>query len=172
MMMNSCCKEDSLLNNDNIIEEDPMDLTMIINPNLEDKKEIEILLIDYYHKTIGTPTDETYEEIALYEYPDQSLILKHYTNEDTNSERCIVYKADERLYIEAMKIVNKYKLEKYEGKKGLDIEGVKKVIKFNRNRKDDVIRISIENIDSENDLKVFDEMNNLLRSYLNKDNMK
>lgn len=135
------------------------------------KLEEEILLIDYFKKTVGTPMQMPYYELVVYEYKDNKLLLEEYVDGGMSNEMCYQYIVDESIYDESMKIINKYGLKKYEGKSGLAPTGISEVIKFAPKRGiNEVIRISIENFTNMADYAVFDELRKLLRLYKTDEN--
>ena len=65
------------------------------------------LLIDCFERTVGTPEEQPYTEIVLYEYSAGQLLLETYTGGGTPGEKCTQYLVPPEAYENALQVIRK-----------------------------------------------------------------
>ena len=63
------------------------------------------LLIDCFERTVGTPEEQPYSEIVLYEYDAAHLLLETYSNGGTPNETRTQYLVPKEAYDKVMKVI-------------------------------------------------------------------
>ncbi|MBQ1508723.1 MAG: hypothetical protein IIZ47_04815 [Erysipelotrichaceae bacterium] len=121
------------------------------------------MLVDYYRRTVGTPMKQPYTELVLQTLDEDHLLLEYYTNGDTPEERVSGYRVPKEAYQKILKIIDKYRLPKWNDRRGRGLCGVIEAVRFYRNG--DYTRVSTEHM-PENGRSAFSEIAAVMRSYL------
>ena len=129
-------------------------------------KEKDLILIDYYDRTVGTEEKQAYFEILLYTYDDKKLLMEAYENGGSENEIISKYLVPHKVFDEINEIIKKYKMNKWNDIDGKCIDGRINILKFYDGK--DLIRVSSDNM-SEDGTKAFAEIYNELNEYRIKD---
>ena len=70
--------------------------------------EEKVLLVDYFERVVGTPEEQPYFEIVLYQYTETELLLEKYVNGDTDEEMLTFYHVPAEAYEKALQVIKKY----------------------------------------------------------------
>ncbi len=71
------------------------------------------ILIDCFERTVGTPEEQPYDEIVLYEYDASRLLLEAYHNGGTPNEQRIQYLIPKEAYENVMQVIRKSGMKKW-----------------------------------------------------------
>ena len=144
----------------------------MVTPDLENQPVEEApekkMLLDYYRRTVGTPMQMPYEEMVIYTYDDDSLLLEVYTNGDTKYEYVQGYRIPKEAYERVLKIIKKYRMQKWDKLKGNGLCGVVKAVRFYMNG--EYYRASTDHM-PDNGMSAFYDVSAAMGSYVQKDRL-
>lgn len=124
-----------------------------------DELESKTILIDYYKRIVGTEENEPYYELVLYTYNDNELLLEEYNNGGKEDEYVKGYAVDKKAYEEAIDIIIKNKMHKWNDSEDyIALDGKMLVCKYRL--KDEIYRVSSGHMSNDgekvfNDIRIF-----------------
>lgn len=77
------------------------------------KEDFKVLLLDYYERTVGTPEEQPYYELAVYSYPGEQVLLEQYINGGSDSEEVRKYLVSKDIVTETMKVIQEEKMDRW-----------------------------------------------------------
>lgn len=131
--------------------------------NTNDFAKGQTLLFDYYQRTVGTPMEMPYYELMIYTYDDDDLLLEQYTQGGTRYEYVKSFLIPLSVSKEVMEAVNKFEMDKWNGRKGIPITGGMYVCRFRKG--DSLIRVSSDNM-PENGFAAFHAFESAMAAYI------
>ena len=112
---------------------------------------------DYYDATVATDGGKEYDELVLYDYTAEQMVLVHYHKEEDQDETKEFCMVPASVLDECMKVTDKYQMDSWGGGSGL--EGRVYVVKFLVNGS--LIRVSSDNMPKDGEA-AFDEVAQIL----------
>ena len=123
------------------------------------------MLLDYYERVVGTPTEMPYYEIVLYTHSDSLAKLEEYQNGGTENETITSWLIPLEAAQEMLTAVKNSGMAGWNGRRGTGLCGKMYVCKFPDGR-DDYIRISSDNM-PENGRRAFSAVKAAMCKWMN-----
>jgi hypothetical protein len=123
-----------------------------------------ILLVDYFERVTGTPEEQPYFEIVLYQYTEAELLLEKYVNGGTDEEMLTTYHVPAEAYEKALQIIKKYAMVSWNSRDDcFPLDGKLYVCKFREGP--DFTRVSSDSMPEEGNA-AFCELRKTLFEYI------
>lgn len=135
--------------------------SMVYEPPTE---EADVLLLDSYREITGTPDDGGYDEISLYAYDDDRVMMHVYHQEGDEEETEVKYLVPYSVVDQCYEIIKQHKLREWKTRQDtISLDGAKLVLKF---KDDDLyVRVTSDKMPQDGE-KAFSEIESLLKSYI------
>ena len=126
---------------------------------MEDK----VLLVDYFERVAGTPEEQPYFEMVLYQYTEAKLLLEKYANGGTDEEMLTIYHVPAEAYEKALQVIKKYDMASWNSRSDcFSLDGKLYVCKFSEGP--DFTRVSSDSMPEEGK-RAFNELYIILSGY-------
>ena len=105
------------------------DIQQIPTKELEQQINPDNMIFEYYEAVVATQGGDTYDEYVLYRRDEEEgLILAQYTKWEEGDEKCLCCIVPEEIFDKCMKMVKKYKMQKWDD--GYGMTGKRYVVRF------------------------------------------
>ena len=126
---------------------------------MEDK----ILLVDYFERVVGTPEEQPYFELVLYQYTEAKLLLEKYVDGGTDEEMLTSYHVPAEAYKKALQVIKKYDMASWNSRDDcFPLDGKLYVCKFSEGP--NFTRVSSDSMPEEGK-QAFNELYKILSGY-------
>lgn len=122
-----------------------------------------VMLIDYFERVVGTPEEEPYCELVLYQHTETELILERYANGGTPEETVTTFHVPAEVYAKVMQTIQEHDMASWNSRNGcFALDGKLYVCKFQNGER--FIRVSSDAM-PEDGRRAFHEIRSLLNGY-------
>ena len=126
--------------------------------------EEKVLLIDYFERVTGTPEEQPYFEIVLYQYSETELLLEKYVNGGTDEEILTTYHVPAEAYEKSLQVIKKFDMASWNSRKDcFSQDGKLYVCKFSEGT--NFTRVSSDSMPDEGEI-AFCELRKTLSGYI------